>query len=365
VKRLKTAVVGAGHLGRIHARLLASLEEVELVAVVDSALSQAQRVAAEHGVAALADHREVAELAEAAIVATPTVTHHAVGLDLLEAGLHVFIEKPLAPKNAEAADLVEAAQRRGRVLQVGHVERFNPAFAAAAPWLHRPQYLEAERTSGYTFRSTDIGVVFDLMIHDIDLALSLAQSPVVRIDALGVSIFGRHEDIAQARLTFANGCVANLTASRASYAASRTMRAFTASGFASLDFAAPSAKMVRPSEAFAGGAIDFEMLSAAEKQTVRERLFSDHLCLEELPLTPRNAIRDELRDFAASISLNCQPQVDGRQGLEAVVVAERVLDAIAAHRWNTDSGILCGPLAGLQAAPLALPAEATPRRRAA
>jgi predicted dehydrogenase len=348
VSRLRTAVVGAGHLGRIHARLLASLEDAELVAVVDSIGSQAKAVAEEHGVAALSDYREIIGLADAAIIATPTVTHHAVGTDLLEAGLHVFIEKPLAASAAEAALLVRAADLHRRVLQVGHVERFNPAFTAAAPCLRRPQYIEAERTSGYTFRSTDIGVVLDLMVHDIDLALSLAESEVERVDALGISIFGAHEDISQARLTFANGCVANLTASRASYIANRSMRVFCSSGFASLDFAAPSAKFVLPSESLARGAIDFETLSAVEKQTVRENLFTEHLQLEDLPLTPCNAILEELRDFAASISANRSPQVDGRQGLAAVAVAERVLHEIASHRWNSDSGILCGPMAAFQ-----------------
>jgi predicted dehydrogenase len=345
VNRLKVAVVGAGHLGRIHARLLASLEEIELVAVVDSIASQAKTVADEHGVAALVDYRQIAGLADAAIIATPTITHHAVGLGLLEAGLHVFIEKPLSANVAEAAELVAAAERRRRVLQVGHVERFNPAFKAAAPLLLRPQYVEAQRTSGYTFRSTDIGVVFDLMIHDIDLALAIFQSEVERIDALGISIFGTHEDMAQARLTFANGCVANLTASRASYVNQRTMRVFCSLGFASLDFAAPSAKVVRPGEALARGEIDFESLSPARKQSVRENLFTEYLKVEELPLTPCNAILEELREFAACIATDRRPQVEGRQGLAAVTIAERVLQVIAAHRWNSDSALLCGPRA--------------------
>jgi predicted dehydrogenase len=357
------AVIGAGHLGRIHARLLASLEQCELVAVVDPVASQAKAVAEEHSVAALADHRLVVGLADAAIVATPTVTHHAVGLDLLTAGLHVLIEKPLAPTVAQAADLVAAAARRRCVLQVGHVERFNPAFAAAAPLLTLPQFIDAQRTSGYTFRSTDIGVVFDLMIHDIDLALTIAQSNVERIDALGISIFGRHEDIAQARLTFANGCVANLTASRASYAAGRTMRIFSSAGFASLDFSAPSAKLVRPSQALRSGAIDFEALSPPQKQSVRENLFTEHLPLEDLAIAHCNAILEELRDFAASISSNRRPQVDGRQGLAAVEVAERVLHEIATHRWNSETGILSGPLAALRSSEETL--EKASRRHAA
>jgi predicted dehydrogenase len=325
-------------LGRIHARLASSLPDVELAAVVDSIPRQAEQVAAEHGAKALSDYHDVIGLADAAVIATPTVTHHAVGMELLENGLHVFIEKPLAPSTAEAQELVAAAESRGLTLQVGHVERFNPAYTAAAPHLERPQYIDATRTSGYTFRSTDIGAVLDLMIHDIDLALALAESQVERVDALGVSIFGGHEDMAQARLTFANGCVANLTASRASYVACRRMQVFSAASFAALDFAAPSAKLVRPSPAMLAGEMDFEHLSPEEKQRFRENLFVEHLRTSDLTLSPRNAIQEELREFAASIAGRGVPTVDGRQALHAVAVAERVLEAIANHRWNIGQG---------------------------
>jgi predicted dehydrogenase len=262
---------------------------------------------------------------------------------LLRGGLHVFIEKPLAPTEVEAQELVAAAEAHGRILQVGHVERFNPAFLAAAPHLASPQYISAERTSGYTGRSTDIGVVFDLMIHDIDLALALAQSEVERIDALGISILGGHEDMAQARLTFANGCVANLTASRASYVASRRMQVFSATGFAALDFATPAARLLSPSLAVLRGEREFDRLPPGEKQALRESLFVEHLPAADLPLERINAIQEELRNFAASIAAGRAPHVDGRQGLQAVSVAERVLREIAAHRWNTPEGRARGP----------------------
>lgn len=345
MKRLRVAVVGAGHLGRIHARLLGALPDVELVAIADTVLAQAKKVAAEHGAQAFHDYRQILGMIDAAIVATPTITHHAVGLDLLRAGLHVFIEKPIAANTREADDLVAAADASGLVLQVGHVERYNPAFIAAAPYLGRPQYIEAARTSGYTFRSTDIGVVLDLMVHDIDLALALAQSDVARVEALGFSLLGKHEDMAQARLTFANGCVANLTASRASYVAQRRMQVFASGVFAALDFATPSARLVRPGEAIAQGRIDAECLSAGEKQSIRDNLFHDYLPTEGLTLRPTNAIQEELRDFTASIATGRRARVDGRQGSQAVAVAERVLNAIAEHRWNTEGGDRRGPLA--------------------
>ncbi len=336
MSRLRIAVIGAGHLGRIHARLLASLDTVELTAVVDPVLRNAQQATSEFGGQAFADHREVSSVADAAVIATPTITHHAVALDLLRDGLHLFVEKPLTSDLAQARELVAAAEARGLSLQVGHVERFNPAFRAAAPYLEYPQYISAERTSGYTFRSTDIGVVHDLMIHDIDLALAVAQSDVERVDALGVSVLGKHEDIAQARLTFANGCVADLTASRVSYTSGRRMQVFSAAGFASLDFSAPSARIVRPSEAIVQGEIDIDRLTPEHKQFIRENLFTEYLHSEDLELVHSNAILDELRDFAASITWNCRPQVDGRQGLHAVEIAEKILTAIAEHRWNTD-----------------------------
>src|SRR5690606_32110004 len=218
---------------------------------------------------------------------------------------------------------------------------------------------EAERTSGYTFRSTDIGVVLDLMVHDIELVLALAQSEVTRVDALGFSLLGKHEDLAQARLTFANGCVANLTASRVSYVVQRRMQVFSRGAFASLDFAGPAARLVRPSEALVQLRGAIEHLTPEDKQAVRENLFRDYLACEELALRPTNAIQEELRDFATSIITGRRPRVDGRQGRDAVAVAERVLDAIAEHRWNAAPSSLRGPLA---IPPAALP---SPRRDAA
>ena len=183
------------------------------------------------------DFRELVGEIDAAVVATPTFTHHAIASELIRGGVHVLVEKPIAPNVREADELVQLARRRHVVLQVGHVERFNPGLVSVERRLAEPKFIEARRQSGYTFRSTDVGVVLDLMIHDIDVALSLVKSPVVQVDALGVSVMGDHEDMVSARLRFANGAVANLTASRMSYAPARTMQVFTATGFASIDFA--------------------------------------------------------------------------------------------------------------------------------
>ena len=206
---LRVAVIGAGHLGRIHARLAAGLEEIELVAVADPVEACRNSVAQEANTRAVADYRELIGEIDAAIIATPTTYHHAVGDGTV--GLRYcrcLIEKPIALTAAEANELVTLARQKNVTLQVGHVERFNPALTAVAADVRDPKYIEATRTSGYTFRSTDIGVVMDIMIHDLDIVLSLAKSRSIDVQALGISVLGGHEDMATARLTFASGCVA-------------------------------------------------------------------------------------------------------------------------------------------------------------
>ncbi len=202
---LRVAVIGAGHLGRIHARIAAGLDDIELVAVADPVAACRDAAAAESKTESVADYRELIGEIDAAIVATPTNTHHTVGIELLSSGIPLLIEKPLANHTAAADDLVNLARKQGLVLQVGHVERFNPALAWAASEVHDPKYIEATRTSGYSFRSTDIGVVLDVMIHDLDIVLALAGSTVTNVEALGISVLGGHEDMATARLTFASG----------------------------------------------------------------------------------------------------------------------------------------------------------------
>ena len=189
----------------------------------------------------LADYHDLFGQIDAAVVATPTRFHHRVSLDLLEHGIHLLIEKPLATTVAEADEVLAAARRNGAMVQVGHIERFNPAWnqAEVTPLLRCPKYIDATRTSGYTFRSTDIGVVLDMMIHDLDLVLHFANSPVRNVQALGISVLGDHEDVAQARLEFANGCVANLSASRVSYQPVRQMQVWSEHGCVTVDFSHP------------------------------------------------------------------------------------------------------------------------------
>jgi predicted dehydrogenase len=341
VTRLKMAVVGAGHLGRIHARLLAEMSDVELIGIVDPLPTARERVAADCGAIAWADHREALERVDAAVIATPTRCHHAVALDFLRAGRPLLVEKPLAATVEQADELVAIAERHGAILQVGHIERFNPAFAAARARVGRPQYVEAVRASGFTGRSTDIGVVHDLMIHDVDLVLSLVDAPIIRVEAVGLAILGHKEDVAQARLEFADGCVANLSASRVSYGASpnRRMQLWSAQAFAAIDFGNRSVTVVTPSAEVRSGEFEYESLSAEEKAAFTDRVFSDILRLESLEVEPRNALADELRDFVDCVRTGAAPRVTGRDGRDALAVVEAIFKAMRAPRWQIRQGV--------------------------
>lgn len=342
---LRVAVVGAGHLGRIHARLLRTIEGCELVAVVDPVEASRTAAAQEFGTRGLAGHEELPGLVDAVVVAAPTQHHHAIALDLLARGVHLLVEKPLAATHRECHELVDAARRQRRVLQVGHVERFNPAWSAALPHVRDPKFIECVRAGGFAFRSTDIGVVLDLMIHDLDLVLSVVPSPVRSVEALGMAMFGRHEDLAHARLVFENGCVANLSASRASATPTRGMRLWSQRSLATIDFASRTTTVVRPSETLLRREFDVEQLSPAERTHWKERLLAEHLPVETIQAPPQDAITAELRDFVESIRTGRAPRVAGEQGRDAVRVAEQILASIEHHEWNGTEAGPVGPLA--------------------
>lgn len=342
---LRTAVIGTGHLGRIHAKLAAESPAIELVAVVDLNAQTRDRVAADVGTRGVADYRELLGTIEGAVVATPTVHHFQVASDLLNAGVHVLVEKPITTTVDEATRLVELAEAQGLVLQVGHVERFNPGFECVADRFDGARFLQSSRTSGFTFRSIDIGVVMDLMIHDIDIVLSIVPSPVIDVSAMGLSVLCPHEDIAQAQLRFANGCRAHLVASRVSYAPSRSLQVYTPTGFTHVDFASRTATVVDPTPEVVSRQWGLEKLSAERTEHYREHLFEELLVKRELTPPATNAIAEELRDFAASVREARQPRVTGRAGKQALEVAEQVLQAIARHAWDGTSSGRIGPLA--------------------
>ena len=245
MKKLRIGVAGVGHIGSNHARIYAELEGKPLAAVYDTDAAKAAEIAAKYGVVAATSLEDFAERIDAASVATPTSVHYQVAKELLLRGKHLLVEKPIAETPAQARELVEIAARNQLVLQVGHVERFNPVLSALEARLTRPKFIEAHRLSPYPDRSTDIGVVLDLMIHDIEIILHLVRSKVANIDAVGVPVLSKGEDIANARLRFENGCVANITSSRISPERMRKIRVFQEDGYLSLDYQNQTGEMYR------------------------------------------------------------------------------------------------------------------------
>jgi len=306
---LRVAVIGVGHLGKHHARILASLPGVELVAVVDTNRARAEEIAAAHGTRALFDARDLAGQVDAVAVAVPTERHREIAQPFLDAGIAAIVEKPLARTVAEADDLIASAHRAQAILAVGHTERFNPAVAAARPLLSDPRFIEVHRLGTFPERSLDIDVVFDLMIHDLDVVLSLVRSEVAHIDAVGVPVLTGRVDIANARLRFANGCIANLTASRISRDRVRKIRFFQPSAYLSIDYAAQKLEMYRlekgdgPMPAITGG---------------------------DLEVVHEEPLRRELADFADAVASRRPPLVTGEQGRRALQVAAEITDRIAA-----------------------------------
>lgn len=345
MNRLRIAVVGGGHLGRIHARALRAFDDVEFLGVVEPLAESRERLAAELGVPVYSTLAALDARLQAAVVATPTVSHRDVALPLLARGVHALVEKPLAPGVEEAEELVDAALRAGVVLQVGHVERFNPAWQSARGRLAEPKFVEARRLSGYSFRSSDIGVVLDVMIHDLDLLRSIATAPVVEVQAIGVSVFGHHEDAAQARIAFADGCVATLTASRVSYAPLRSFQVWSASGVTTLDLAARTATAVDLPACLARGELDVDALPPSDKARLKDHLFEELLPLQRTTPPARDAITDELRDFVDSVRQGRAPQVTGHDALGTLRLAERILASIERHRWDGHDQGRIGPLA--------------------
>ena len=334
MSKLKLAIIGAGHLGRIHARLAKGNEQLEVVGVVEPVAAARASVASELELPTFDDYRSVLDKIDAAIVATPTVYHYDVASTLMRAGKHVLVEKPLASTPDQAERLVQIAHRHNVVLQVGHVERFNPSWTAAQAHLGAPKYIECMRAGPYSGRSTDIGVVHDLMIHDIDLVLSIVRSPITSVSACGLALLGDREDLAEARVQFANGCIANFKASRVSLEATRRMSIFTTTSMADIDFAKNEVRLVKPSSDVLERDVHLDRLSAEERAAAKANIFGDLFAVETLPAQPRNAILDEHNDFALSIRTQAAPMVTGEDGTKALELAAMILDQIAAHRWE-------------------------------
>lgn len=345
---LRVAVIGAGHLGRIHAKLLGSVDGARLVAISDPIESARTNASKLFDVPTFSDYHDLIDQIDAAIIAAPTDAHASIATDLLKAGKHLFVEKPLATTAADADRLSMLATARRLTLQVGHVERFNPAFTALGDIGVDVKYVEAVRASSFPGRCLDVGVVMDLMIHDIDLVCSMTDSAVSSVAASGLAVVSDHEDVAEARIEFECGLIANLKASRVSPTPARAMQVYGSGGFAEIDFSGPAIHMVRPSESLLDRS--FELEQATDNPLgYSEQLFTDHLQLESQQLEPRNAILDELHDFAISIQSGTSPTVSGVAGARAVTIAEKILDSIASRAWYADaSPSETGPLASVR-----------------
>lgn len=302
---LRIAVIGVGHLGRHHARILSTLPGVELVAVVDTNRARAEEIAAASGTRALFDVRDLAGLVDAVTVAVPTEVHRDVAVPLLEAGIPALVEKPMARSLAEADQLLAAAARSGVALAVGHTERFNPAVDVARPLLADPRFIEVHRLGTFPERSLDIDVVFDLMIHDLDVVLSIVPSEVESIEAVGVPVLTPRIDIANARLRFANGCIANLTASRISRDRVRKIRFFQPAAYVSIDYAAQKVEMWKLVPG--GGAMP-------------------SIQGGEVPVPPGEPLQRELADFVEAVATGRAPTVTGAQGRRALALAQEITD---------------------------------------
>lgn len=354
MNRLRMVVVGTGALGRHHARILSQNPAVELVAVADSNEVSAQAVAQACRTQWVTDHRELllAEQIDAAVIAVPTFAHLDVASDFLRRRIPVLVEKPLASNLEQAQCLVDLAEEQQTMLQVGHIERFNPAFQSARPLIREPRYIRSERYSPYAFRSTDIGVVHDVMIHDLDLVLQLVDSPLKRdggVEAFGITILGGHEDCVQVRLRFENGCIADLSANRVSPETKRDMQAWSADGCVQINFAKCEVVCYSSSDLLRFGTSPLEKARqpGTNIEQLKQDVFGKYLKVDRPTVTSQDQLTVELASFIDAVRDNRPPVVDGTQALLAMRVANEILEAVARHQWNGSAWGPIGPDASL------------------
>ena len=322
---IKVAVIGAGRLGARHAEKYAALEGAQLVAVCDVELDRAAAVAGRTGALPLADYTSLSGI-DAVSIVVPTLRHHEIAAHFLDRGVHALVEKPLAGTLEQARDLVRLAESKGLKLQVGHIERFNPAFVGAQPFIGNPLFIEVHRIAPFSFRSLDIGVIMDLMIHDLDILLHIADSPLAAIHAHGACVITENEDIANARLEFESGCVANLTASRLGLKHERKFRIFQHQCYISLDFLAREGSVVSKGPGFER--LDLEHIDREILDDPLEFLTRNLIRMHPIQ-APEGAdsLLDELAAFIAGVRGEAPILVPGAHGLRAIEVAERIRKA--------------------------------------
>jgi len=310
MQKIRAAVIGVGYLGRFHAQKYAQAEGCELVAVVDARAEARAAVAAELATRALSDYRELLGAVDVVSVVTPTPLHFPIARDCLEHGIHVLVEKPITEDEAQARELIGLAAKARRILQVGHLERFNAAILAAEPYLKAPRFIECHRLAPYRERGTDVNVVLDLMIHDLDIVQTIVDSPIASIDAVGTPVFSTEIDIANARIRFANGCVANATASRVSLKTERKLRIFEDDAYLSLDLQQKILTLIRKRSQAEAGALP--------------------VSIEEQSLEQGDALKAEIDSFLRCVREGRPPVVPGEAGLRALETATRITAQVEA-----------------------------------
>ena len=320
VNKIKTAVIGVGSLGQAHARVHASLEQVELVAVCDLNETRGREIAERHMTRFVRDYHELLDQVEAVSVATPTVSHFEISRAFLDAGVHVLVEKPIARSLDEADEMISAAESKNLVLQTGHIERFNPAFVALRRRIERPRFFEAHRMGVFTPRSLDVDVVMDLMVHELDIIASLVRSDVVKIEAVGIPILTPKIDLANARLEFADGCVANITASRVAGERLRKLRVFQPNEYYSLDYAEQQVTALKLIPPKTSGALP-------------------QIAAESLEVEKREPLLAEIESFITAVQSRTAPEAGGTEGRRALALAIEVLDQIKAHSERAGLGL--------------------------
>lgn len=337
-KRLRVAVIGTGSLGKEHSRIYAEMAAagtVEFVGVFDSHQEHAERVAARYQIRVFASLDEVVESSDALSIVTPTISHYSVACEVLKKGRHVLVEKPMTDSASQAGDLVALAARFGCILQVGHVERFNPVFRYLRSVVTHPRFIETHRLSPYPARSTDIGVVLDLMIHDLDVVLAFVESPVTHVDAVGIPVLSASEDIANARLRFANGCVANLTASRISPERMRKIRVFSGGdqpSYVSLDYRAQEGFIYRLARDEESESSLLKKILSSKESTLVSEFGGRRIVREPVPILKDEPLKLELLSFVECVQARRSPIVSGESAKQSLDVAFEIARQIHSAR---------------------------------
>ncbi len=331
---LRVAVIGAGRMGRHHARIYSELDDCKLVAVADKDIERARAVATEFGGKAVTSAAEIDREIDAATIAVPTVYHAEVGIPLMERGVALLIEKPLAPDTATARDLLEASRKHECAMQVGHSERFNPVVQAMLRMDVTPRFIEAHRVSPFTFRSADIGVVMDMMIHDIDIVLHLVRQRECTVDAVGVSVLGAHEDVANARLRFGSHAAVNLTASRLALKTDRRIRVFCPTAYISMDYQRKTGIAIKLAD-------NADLIRMARERNFEDLSqmsdldFGSMVKVEPLQVDDVEPLRAEIGSFLKAVRTGTVPEVSAEDGYAAVELAERIASAVREQDWGS------------------------------